>query len=460
VHRVCLRPKSTSILAHERIAFDRSASTMLPASVAARRGASALLSQQSAKRCLSSTGSRFSSVPLGPPDPILGVTEAFKADPSTIKINLGVGAYRDDAGHPYVLPSVRVAERRLVDAGHDMEYLPVSGLQSFVKKALVLAYSLENAYLKDGNVAALQTLSGTGACRIAGEFLARFGSSDGEKPLVLMPSPTWGNHHAIFRDAGCDIGTYAYYDPATKLVDIESLVASLRKAPAGSTVLLHATAHNPTGADPTHEQWAAISAVIKEKGHTPLFDSAYQGFTSGNTDVDATSIRMFVNDGHRSIMLAQSFSKNMGLYGHRVGCFSILTDSKTEAKAIDSQLKIIARALWSNPPLTGAFIAAEILGDPKLDAMWRQEVLGMANRINLMRSGLQGALEATGSSLDWSHITKQAGMFCFSGLSADAVAVLAKEHSVYLTSNGRISMAGLSDGNIDYLANAIHHVTK
>jgi aspartate aminotransferase, mitochondrial len=426
---------------------------------AAARVASALLSRNGGRRCLS-VSSRFGIVPLGPPDPILGVTEAFKADPSPNKINLGVGAYRDDSGRPYVLPSVRIAERRLVDANLDMEYLPVSGLQPFVKNALNLAYGSRNPHITAGNVASIQTLSGTGACRIAGEFMARFPSTAGEKPLVLVPAPTWGNHHAIFGDSGCAVETYAYYDPSTKGVNIDALIASLRNAPAGSTVLLHATAHNPTGADPTSEQWSEISAVVKEKGHTPLFDSAYQGFTSGCTDIDAASIRMFVNDDHKSIMLAQSFSKNMGLYGHRVGCFSILTSSVDEARAIDSQLKIIARALWSNPPITGARIAAEILCDPELNALWRCEVRGMADRIKLMRTELRAALENAGSQHDWSHVTNQAGMFCFSGLSADAVAVLAKDHSVYLTSNGRISVAGLSDHNIDYLAFAIHQVTK
>lgn len=407
--------------------------------------------------------SRFASVPKGPEDAILGVTVAYNADPNPQKINLGVGAYRDDAGLPFVLSAVRSAESRLAARNHNMEYLPVAGSASFTDHAVRLAYGDANPFVQQGHVAKIQTLSGTGACRMAGELVRRFLTGlDGaplEKPLVLLPDPSWANHANIFRDAGCEVGKYAYYDPETRSLDIEGCVRSLEDAPDGTVVLLHACAHNPTGVDPSLEQWTRLSAVMKEKRHLPLFDMAYQGFTSGDMDTDAASLRTFVDDGHR-IMLAQSFSKNFGLYGQRVGCLSVLTDSTEEAVAIDSQLKILARPMYSNPPITGVRLVEEILSDPELDQLWRTEMKGMADRITSMRTLLKGNLEGLGSPHSWNHIVDQNGMFCYSGLTKEQVGKLREEHSVYLTSNGRISMAGVTSKNVEYLANAVHAVTK
>ena len=422
-----------------------------------------LSTQPSAAFAPAAPTSRFAGVPQGPEDAILGVTVAFNADPNPNKINLGVGAYRDDVGLPFVLSPVREAERRIVHAQHHMEYLPVAGSRTFVDKAVRLAYGEHNHYVKTGQVASIQTLSGTGACRMAGVLLQRFlpALDDGprnESPLVLLPNPSWANHAAIFRDSGCTVGQYKYYDPATKSLDFEGCVSSLEDAPDGTVVLLHACAHNPTGVDPTPEQWAKLSAVLKEKRHQPFFDMAYQGFTSGDMEVDAASVRRFVDDGHR-IVLAQSFSKNFGLYGQRVGCLSVLTDSQEEAHAIDSQLKIIARPMYSNPPIAGVRIVEEVLSDPELERQWRAEMKGMAERIISMRTMLKDYLEGLGSVHNWDHITNQNGMFCFSGISKEQVAKLRDEHSVYLTENGRISMAGVTSQNVGYLANAVHKVT-
>lgn len=298
---------------------------------------------------------------------------------------------------------------------------------------------------------------------MAAQFLARFldygDDNRAPQPLVLLPDPSWANHSNIFRDAGCRVASYGYYHAPSKGLDFKACIDSLSNAPEGSVVLLHACAHNPTGVDPNPEQWREISAVLKHRHHLPLFDMAYQGFTSGDVDVDAASVRQFVDDGHR-VILAQSFSKNFGLYGHRVGCLSFLTDSKEEAVAISSQLKIIARPMYSNPPISGVRIVNEVLGDEQLEASWRAEMKGMANRIMSVRTLLRDNLNKIGSSLNWDHIVDQNGMFCYSGLTKQHVQQLRKDHSIYLTSNGRISMAGVTTSNVERLADAIHQVTK
>lgn len=405
--------------------------------------------------------SRFAATPRGPEDAILGITVAYNNDTNPKKINLGVGAYRDDAGLPVVLEAVRQAEHNVLQRGLDMEYLPVAGSHTFVQRAIWLAYGDRIIHERHNRFAALQTLSGTGACRMAGELLTRFldYGQRTTKPLVLLPNPSWANHKPIFTDAGCDVASYAYYNPATRALDIDACLSSLHDAPNGSVVLLHACAHNPTGVDPTPEQWAAISNVVMDKGHLPLFDMAYQGFTSGDMDVDAASVRLFADDGHR-ILLAQSFSKNFGLYGQRVGCLSVMTDSQNEADAINSQLKIIARPMYSNPPIAGVRLVEEILNCDQLQRLWRDEMKGMARRIMSMRSMLRDELVRLGSQHNWDHIVHQHGMFCFSGLTEHQVQQLRERFSVYLTANGRISMAGVTSENVPYLANAIHEVTR
>ncbi|KAI7975187.1 hypothetical protein EIK77_001873 [Talaromyces pinophilus] len=252
-------------------------------------------------------GSTWANVPQGPPDAILGITEAFKADPFAEKINLGVGAYRDDKGKPYVLPSVRAAEDKLVASRADKEYAAITGVSNFTAKAAELAYGADSAPLKEGRIAITQSVSGTGALRIGGAFLERF--YPGAKKIFL-PTPTWANHNAVFSDSGLEVGKYRYYNKDTIGLDFEGLVEDLKAAPKGSIILLHACAHNPTGVDPTPEQWRQISDVVKEKEHFAFFDMAYQGFASGDADKDAFAPRYFVEQGH-NIALCQSFAKNM-----------------------------------------------------------------------------------------------------------------------------------------------------
>ncbi|XP_068847904.1 aspartate aminotransferase, mitochondrial isoform X2 [Capricornis sumatraensis] len=355
----------------------------------------------------------WAHVEMGPPDPILGVTEAFKRDTNSKKMNLGVGAYRDDNGKPYVLPSVR-------------KYVTV------------------------------QTISGTGALRIGANFLQRFFKFSRD---VFLPKPTWGNHTPIFRDAGMQLQSYRYYDPKTCGFDFTGAIEDISKIPAQSVILLHACAHNPTGVDPRPEQWKEMATVVKKNNLFAFFDMAYQGFASGDGNKDAWAVRHFIEQGI-NVCLCQSYAKNMGLYGERVGAFTVVCKDAEEAKRVESQLKILIRPMYSNPPINGARIASTILTSPDLRKQWLQEVKGMADRIISMRTQLVSNLKKEGSSHNWQHITDQIGMFCYTGLKPEQVERLTKEFSIYMTKDGRISVAGVTSGNVAYLAHAIHQVTK
>ncbi|XP_065064421.1 aspartate aminotransferase, mitochondrial-like [Rhopilema esculentum] len=398
----------------------------------------------------------WSHVELGPPDAILGLTEAFKKDPNPNKVNLGAGAYRDDNGKPFVLPSVRRAEDIIRSKNLDKEYLPISGLAEFTKASAKLAFGDDSEHIKNSLNITVQGISGTGSLRIGANFLKKFWKGD---PTVFLPTPSWGNHTPIFKHAGMDVKHYRYYDSKTCGLDINGMLEDLKNIPRGSIVVLHACAHNPTGVDPSPEQWKEISDVIKKSGHFAYFDMAYQGFASGDIDKDAMGVRHFLADGH-NIILSQSYAKNMGLYGERVGAFTVVCSSIEEAKAVESQVKIIIRPMYSNPPVNGARIASTILTTPDLRAEWLVDVKGMANRIIGMRQSLKDNLEKEGSSLDWSHITNQIGMFCFTGMNQDQVNRLINEYSIYLTKDGRISIAGVTSGNVEYLAKSMHEVTK
>ncbi|KAL9010682.1 MAG: hypothetical protein Q9173_004412 [Seirophora scorigena] len=389
-------------------------------------------------------------------DAILGITEACKADRSPEKINLGVGAYRDDRGRPFVLPAVRAAEKKVVDMALEKEYAGITGNRSFYEAAARLAYSPDSSAIKEKRIAITQSISGTGALRIGGEFFARFFPG---KKQIYIPNPSWANHNAVFTDSGLQVKKYRYYNKDTIGLDFDGMVADMEAAPEGSVILLHACAHNPTGIDPTEAQWKQISDVVKEKKHYPFFDMAYQGFASGDTDQDAFAVRHFIREGH-NLCLAQSFAKNMGLYGERVGAFSIVCESAEEKERVDSQIKIIVRPLYSNPPIHGARIASEILNDPALNKQWLGEVKLMADRIIRMRALLRQNLEELGSKHDWSHITSQIGMFAYTGLTPTQMDQLANENSVYATKDGRISVAGITSGNVQRLAESMHKVTS
>lgn len=407
--------------------------------------------------CVASRASSWwSNVEMGPPDAILGVTEAYKRDTNTKKINLGVGAYRDDNGKPFLLPSVLEAEDRMRSKNLDKEYAPIGGSAEFCKLTISLALGDDNEQVKNGLNTTLQGISGTGSLRIGGAFLQKF--FPGNK-IVYLPSPSWGNHTPIFKHSGLDVKQYRYYDPKTCGFDFQGTLQDIAKIPENSIILFHACAHNPTGVDPKPEQWAEISNVVKQRKLFPYFDMAYQGFASGDVSRDAFAVRHFVKEGHQ-IALTQSYAKNMGLYGERAGAFSLITGSKEEAATTLSQLKILVRPMYSNPPIHGARIVTEILSDPTLRSKWLKDVKGMADRIISMRTQLRDNLKKEGSTRDWSHITDQIGMFCFTGMNPQQSERLTKEFSIYLTKDGRISMAGVTSKNVAYLAHGIHEVTK
>lgn len=400
----------------------------------------------------------WSHVPQGPPDAILGLTTAFNNDTAPVKVSLGVGAYRDNAGKPYVLNSIRKAERRLLDRNANMEYCGIDGVPKFVKLSQELAFGADHPLLKAGLIASTQTISGTGALRIAAEYLRRFLPADSPKK-VYIPTPSWANHKPICKDAGLEVAEYRYYTAKTNGLNFEGMIEDIKNAPNGSVFMFHACAHNPTGVDPTLDQWKAISTACKEKKHIIFFDSAYQGFASGDPTLDAQSFRHFIADGHQ-IILCQSFAKNMGLYGHRTGAFHITCADAKEKEAVLSQLKIVVRPMYSNPPIYGANVAAEVLGDAELNAEWRAELKGMADRIREMREALVAELKKQGSTKNWSHITDQIGMFCYTGLTEAQVETLKTEYHVYMTKDGRISLAGLNSQNIEFVARGIHNVSK
>jgi len=384
------------------------------------------------------------------------VTEAFKADKDARKINLGVGAYRDGNGKPYVLSSVKKAEERLTAQNPDKEYLPISGLPEFTKAAAKLAYGPDSKPLDANAVAVVQSISGTGALRIGGAFLQRFFPT---AKTIYIPTPSWGNHTAVFRDSGLEVKQYRYFDKKTVGLDFAGMKEDLQNMPEGSLVLLHACAHNPTGVDPTQEQWVELSSLIAEKQLFPFFDMAYQGFASGNTTRDAFALRHFIKEGHQ-VALAQSFAKNMGLYGERVGAFSLVAADEEEKKRVESQLKIVIRPMYSNPPLHGARIASTILTNGELYSEWEQEVKGMAERIISMRSRLYDNLVALNTPGEWGHIKSQIGMFSFTGLTTPQTKALAEKAHIYMTADGRISMAGLNAHNIDYFSESVSKAVK
>jgi len=401
-----------------------------------------------AARCMS----WWSHVEMAPLDPIVGLTELFKEDSNPNKTNLGVGAYRDENGKPWVLPSVKTAEKLVMDANMDKEYLGIVGDQEFTKLSAKLALGDDNPAL--AKTTTVQALSGTGALRVAANFLKKFNP----KP-VWLPVPSWGNHTPIFGHAGLEVKGYRYYNEKTIGLDVSGMLDAISQIPEGDTILLHPSAHNPTGVDPTKEDWEKIEEVVAKRKLFPLFDMAYQGFASGDLERDSFPVKHFVAKGH-SIALTQSYSKNMGLYGLRVGALSFVCESAEEAKRVESQVKIIIRPMYSMPPSHGVRIAKTILKDNALRDEWEVDVKTMANRIIGMRHALVNGLKSLGSSRDWSHITNQIGMFCFTGLTQEQVLKMREEYSIYMTKDGRVSVAGLTPKNVEYVAQAIHNVTK
>ncbi|GJD05822.1 Aspartate aminotransferase, cytoplasmic isozyme 1 [Galdieria sulphuraria] len=374
--------------------------------------------------------SHWSHVPAAPPDSILGIASLYRNDPEKKKLNLSVGAYRDDNGNPAVLRVVRKVEQ---EPAPDHEYIPMAGIPSFCQAAVQLILGEKAQSIKEKRVVTVQSLSGTGALRVGAEFLCQFyrPAATTEKPCVYIPRPSWGNHHA------------------------KGLLDDLTNIPSQSIIVLHACAHNPTGADPSKQLWKQILQVVIQKQHLVFFDSAYQGFASGDLEKDAFAVRMFEQSGIE-MLIAQSFAKNMGLYGERVGALSFVCKDSSVVASVQSQLETIIRSMYSSPPANGARIASRILNNPVLFEEWKQELLEMSGRIQEMRKLLFEALVSRKTPGDWSHITKQIGMFSFTGLNVEQVRYLREKYHIYMTEDGRASMAGLSRETVPLFADGIH----
>ncbi|MFN3829275.1 MAG: amino acid aminotransferase [Tepidimonas ignava] len=391
----------------------------------------------------------FAHVEMAPRDPILGLNEQFAADPRPTKVNLGVGVYYDDNGKLPLLQCVQQAEAQLMAQPAPRGYLPIDGLPAYDNAVKALVFGADSDVVRSGRVATVQALGGTGALKIGADFLHKLNPN----AQVLISDPSWENHRALFSNAGFAVATYAYYDAAARGVNVDGMLASLRAAAPGTIVVLHACCHNPTGYDLTPEQWDAVVAVVRERGLVPFLDMAYQGFGHGIAE-DGAAVRKFVEAG-LDVFVATSFSKSFSLYGERVGALSVVCADKDEAERVLSQLKIVVRTNYSNPPTHGAAVVAKVLGTPELRALWEQELGGMRTRIKAMREQLVEGLQAAGVQRDMSFITRQMGMFSYSGLTKEQMQRLRSEFGVYGTDTGRMCVAALNSRNIDYVCKAI-----
>jgi len=377
----------------------------------------------------------------------------FNDDINEKKVNLSVGAYRTNDGKPWVLPVVRGVEKEMAaDETLNHEYLPILGLDTFSTAACRLVLGDESKAIKECRASAVQTLSGTGALRMCAETLHRILKCN----TFYFSTPTWGNHKTIFLDTGfTEAKPYRYWDAASRGLDFAGMIEDLSAAPANSVILLHACAHNPTGVDPTQDQWKQIADVCEKNNLFPVFDTAYQGFATGDLDVDAWAVRYFESRGFE-MMATQSFAKNFGLYNERVGNLVMVFNDPAVIAPVRSQVTLIVRACYSNPPNHGARIVSRVLNDPKLFEDWRVCIRTMSSRIKEMRQGLRERLEKLGTPGNWDHITSQIGMFSYTGLSAAQVKMLRDKYHMYMLSSGRINICGLTTHNIDYVAEAIH----
>jgi aromatic-amino-acid transaminase len=398
--------------------------------------------------------SLFAAVEMAPRDPILGLNEQFGADTRPNKVNLGVGVYFDENGKLPLLACVKAAEAQLVAAAKPRGYLPIDGIAAYDKAVQGLVFGADSTAVTASRVATVQALGGTGGLKVGADFLKRVNPGS----MVLISDPSWENHRALFTNAGFEVDTYPYYDPATRGVRFDAMLAGLKAAPAGTVVVLHACCHNPTGADITPEQWAQVVQVVKAGNLVAFLDMAYQGF-GGTLAEDGAVVQQFLAAG-MDFFVSTSFSKSFSLYGERVGALSVVCESAEEAARVLSQLKIAVRTNYSNPPTHGAQIVATVLTTPALRQQWEEELAGMRLRIREMRQALADGLKAAGVTGDVGYITRQKGMFSYSGLSKDQMVRLRNEFGVYGVDSGRICVAALNRGNLPTVIAAIVQVMK
>ncbi len=395
----------------------------------------------------------FDRIEAAPADPILGLTDSFKNDKNPLKINLGVGVYQNAQGQTPVLNCVKEAEKIILETENSKSYLPITGLSEFGVLARELIFGKDSELVNNGFAVSCHCPGGTGALRIGSDFIKQ----QNVATTVWISDPTWANHYQIVSMAGLKYERYPYYDRVTHGLAFDKMLETLQQAKEGDVVLLHACCHNPTGIDPTVEQWQELAEFLASKKLLPFIDFAYQGFGNG-IEEDAQGIRIIL-EHCKEVLIASSFSKNLGLYNERVGCLTIVCDSKEVGDKVLSQMKIAVRTAISNPPAHGEKIVTTVLSDTKLRAMWEDELAQMRNRIHDMRKALASKLNAAGAG-DFNFIVEQNGMFSFSGLTKEQVERLKNEFSIYIVGSGRICVAGINENNIDRLVSSIAAVIK
>ena len=398
--------------------------------------------------------SLFAAVEMAPRDPILGLIEQFNADPNPAKVNLGVGVYQDANGKLPLLRCVEEAEATMLTPPKPRGYLPIDGIAAYDSAVQGLVFGVDSAILQARRVATVQAIGGTGGLKVGADFLQRLNPA----AEVLISDPSWENHRALFSNAGFKVNSYPYYDAAKLGIDFEAMLACLNAATAGTVVVLHACCHNPTGYDLTPEQWIQVVAVVKARGLVAFLDMAYQGFGIGLAE-DGAVVQQFLDAG-LDFFVATSFSTSFSLYGERVGALSVVCASAEEASRVLSQLKIVIRTNYSNPPIHGAQVVATVLSTPALRALWEEELGSMRLRIRAMRKALVTALQAAGVTQDLSFVTRQKGMFSYSGLSTAQMLRLRSEFGIYGLDSGRICVAALNEKNLPAVAKAMAEVMR
>ena len=396
----------------------------------------------------------FANVEQVPGDPILGLTEAYNADNRPTKVNLGVGIYYDEEGRIPLLRAVKQIEQQLAADAKPRGYLPIDGLATYTSATRELVFGKESELVAAGRVATTQTVGGSGALRVGAELLAH----TLPHATVAISNPSWENHRAVFTAAGFKVVDYTYFDAASHGLDFGGMLADLARLEPGTTVLLHACCHNPTGADLTEAQWKQVAALLKERQLFPFIDMAYQGFDKGIAE-DGVAVRIVAEAGIDSFIVANSYSKSFSLYGERVGGLSVVAATAGQTKAVQSHIKRIIRTIYSSPSTHGAALVAGVLGSTELRAMWEEELGQMRNRIHRLRAELVAKLAEQGAP-QYSFIQQQAGMFSYSGLSRAQVDTLRDEYGIYAVGTGRICVAALSQKNLDYVAKAVCAVSR
>ncbi len=396
----------------------------------------------------------FDDLQMAPPDPIMGLEEAFKRDPNPGKVNLAAGVYKDARGITPILNSVKQAEREILERETSKSYLGIDGMPEYAAAVQRLIFGPDHPAVGGGLVATAHTPGGTGGLRVAGDFIKKINPG----ATVWVSQPTWPNHPNVFRAAGLSVQTYPYFDAAGNKVAFDEMLSTLRRLPARDVVVLHGSCHNPTGADLSLEQWAALAGVVAERSLLPLVDFAYQGLAEGLRE-DARGLLTLCGRG-QELMIASSFSKNFGLYNERVGALTLVCGSASAASAALSHIKTVIRANYSNPPAHGAKIVTTVLSSPALSAEWEDEVAAIRGRIWDMRRCFADGLAEAGVERDFSFIQRQHGMFSFTGLTKEQVRRLRDEFAIYIVDSGRINVAGITDQNLPVLCRAMAQVLR